>query len=356
MSAPSNPTTPVIKLPVVPKNAADMPKFRTGLLELTRSDPSVVVNFNDNGAASIACTSEAHWESSLKALEKLSGVEIVAREPIVIYYETISTAIQEESMRISANKFNRVYITIEPLDKEIAQSIRQLSSTASIREKIETLRSDGHKDEYIKRIMAFSTSGTNILVDNTKGIAYLNEVKDSLIQPFRQLTDFGPLYRGPMDGVKFNISDLVLHADASKRTSNHLFFPTADAMTGAFLKAGPGLLEPIYSVEIQVPSEHVQYVTSVLTQRRGNLEEAEEANNLTIVKGDLPVAGSFGFTKDLSAATNGKATVEMNFSKYTLVPNSDPYGNGMGAEIVKRLREQLGMGELKQADYYLDKP
>lgn len=70
-----------------------------------------------------------------------------------------------------------------------------------------------------RKIWCFGPDGTgpNILVDVTKGVQYLNEIKDSVVAGFQWATKEGVLCDENMRGIRFNIHDVTLHADAIHR-------------------------------------------------------------------------------------------------------------------------------------------
>merc|ERR1712086_680488 len=88
------------------------------------------------------------------------------------------------------------------------------------------------------------TTGPNVLVDTTKAVQYLNEIKDSMEAAFNWATKEGVLVEENMRGIRFNLQDVALHADAIHRG-------------GSQLLATPRFQEPIFLVEIQCPEDAV---------------------------------------------------------------------------------------------------
>ena len=95
-------------------------------------------------------------------------------------------------------------------------------------------------------------SGPNILVDVTKGVQYLNEIKDSVVAGFQWATKEGPLCEENIRGVRFNIHDVTLHADAIHRGGGQIIPTARRCLYACILTATPGILEPVYLCEIQV--------------------------------------------------------------------------------------------------------
>lgn len=95
-------------------------------------------------------------------------------------------------------------------------------------------------------------SGPNMLIDCTKGVQYLNEIKDSVVAGFQWATKEGPLCEENVRGVRFNIHDVTLHADAIHRGGGQIIPTARRCLYACMLTATPGILEPVYLCEIQV--------------------------------------------------------------------------------------------------------
>ena len=95
-------------------------------------------------------------------------------------------------------------------------------------------------------------TGPNLLVDMTKGVQYLNEIKDSVVAGLQWATKEGPQCEENVRGVRFNIHDVTLHTDAIHRGGGQIIPTTRRCLYACMLTAGPTLFEPIYLVEIQV--------------------------------------------------------------------------------------------------------
>jgi len=95
--------------------------------------------------------------------------------------------------------------------------------------------------------------------------------------------------------------------------------PTAHrALFAAFLAADPCIVEPIYLTEIQTETEVVGRIYSVIGQRRGSIKEEipRPGTPLCILRGNLPVMESFGFTEEIRKETSGRAFPQMIFDHW----------------------------------------
>merc|ERR1712088_756772 len=145
------------------------------------------------------------------------------------------------------------------------------------------------------------TTGPNIFVDCTKGVQYLNEIKDSCVAGFQWASKEGVLCDENMRAVRFNLYDVALHADAIHRGGGQIIPTARRVLYACVLTAEPRLMEPVYQVEIQCPENAVGGIYGVLNRRRGHVfEEAQTPGTpMFVVKAYLPVNESFGFTADL---------------------------------------------------------
>ena len=99
-----------------------------------------------------------------------------------------------------------------------------------------------------------------------------------------------------MRGVRINIKDVTLHADAIHRGGGQIIPTARRVVYASVLKAEPRLLEPIYLCEIQCPENAVGGIYGCLSKRRGNVVEEGQVlgTPMFTVKAHLPVNESFG--------------------------------------------------------------
>jgi elongation factor 2 len=220
---------------------------------------------------------------------------------VVSYKETVNAKSSEVCLSKSANKHNRLYCTAEPVAEEMTKDIEAGNLGPKDEPKLRTRKlvdKYGWDSADAKKLWAFGPdcNGPNILVDVSKGTQYLNEIRDSFENAFQWVTKEAVLTEEAMRGIRFNVVDVTLHADAIHRGGGQII-PTARRVYYASeLTAEPRLEEPVYVVDITCPSDAVGGVYSCLAQRRGIVinEEPMTGTPLTIVKCYLPVAESFG--------------------------------------------------------------
>ena len=90
------------------------------------------------------------------------------------------------------------------------------------------------------------------MIDCSKGVQYLNEIKDSVVAGFQWATKEGVMCDENLRAVRFNIYDVTLHADAIHRGGGQIIPTARRVLYASMLTAEPRLMEPVYLVEIQV--------------------------------------------------------------------------------------------------------
>ena len=346
--------SPVVRRSVEVKNANDLPKLVEGLKRLSKSDPCVLTLISESGEHIVAGAGELHLEICLKDLEEdHAGVPLKISDPVVAYRETVGAKSSMTALSKSPNKHNRLYVIAEPLGEEVSKDIEdgKINPRDDFKTRARVLADDhGWDVTDARKIWAFGpdTNGPNLLVDQTKAVQYLNEIKDSVVSGFSWATREGPLAEEPMRSIRFNIMDVTLHADAIHRGGGQIIPTARRVLYASTLLAEPGLLEPVYLVEIQVPEQAMGGIYGVLTRRRGHVfsEEQRVGTPLFTVKAYLPVLESFGFNADLRAGTGGQAFPQSVFDHWQILPGGSPSDpTSMVGKIVMDMRKRKGLKE-----------
>ncbi|KIV98198.1 elongation factor 2 [Exophiala mesophila] len=344
--------SPVVQRSVEVKNANDLPKLVEGLKRLSKSDPCVLTFISESGEHVVAGAGELHLEICLKDLEEdHAGVPLKIGDPVVPYRETVNAQSSMTALSKSPNKHNRLYVIAEPLSEEVSKEIE--AGKINPRDDFK-LRARILADEHgwdvtdARKIWGFGpdTTGPNLLVDQTKAVQYLNEIKDSFVSGFQWATREGPIAEEPMRSIRFNVMDVTLHADAIHRGGGQIIPTARRVLYAATLLADPGLQEPVFLVEIQVPEQAMGGIYGVLTRRRGHVfsEEQRIGTPLFTVRAYLPVSESFGFNADLRAATGGQAFPQMVFDHWQLLPGGSPLNaTTLPGQAVEKMRTRKGI-------------
>jgi len=356
--------SPVVQVAVEVKNAADLPKLVEGLKRLSKSDPCVQAWIAETGEHIVAGAGELHLEICLKDLEEdHAGVPLKKSEPVVGYRETVRAESSIVALSKSQNKHNRLYVKAMPLDEELTKDIEagKVGARDDFKARARILADEYNWDVTdARKIWCFGPEGTgpNLLVDVTKGVQYLNEIKDHCVSGFQWATKEGVCAEEGMRGIRFNVLDVTLHADAIHRGAGQIMPTFRRVAYAACLLAEPTLQEPVYLVEIQCPENAIGGIYSVLNRRRGQVfsEEQRPGTPMFAVKAYLPVMESFGFTGDLRGQTQGQAFPQMVFDHWEIMPGSPLEKGSKLEEVVQKIRIRKGLKpDIPSLDTYYDK-
>jgi elongation factor 2 len=328
---------PVVTVAVEAKHMKDLPKLVEVLRQVAKEDNTLKVTINEEtGEHLMSGMGELHLEVIGHRIERDKGVEITTSPPIVVYRETIQKHAGPVEGK-SPNRHNRFYIEVEPLDSSIVDLIK--SGEVSMRmpelERREKFMATGLDKDQAKGVTHIFES--NILLDMTKGIQYLNETMELIIDGFEEVMKAGPLTREPCQAVQVKLVDAKLHEDAVHRGPAQVIPAARQAIQAAMLMADDTLLEPYQKVYIQTPQTNMGGATSEIQGRRGIINNMSQEGDMTIIESKAPVAELFGFAGDIRSATEGRAMWSTEFAGFETLPAS------LLKEIVLQIRQRKGL-------------
>lgn len=344
--------SPVVRVAVDCKNPSDLPKLVEGLKRLAKSDPMVQISNEESGEHIVAGAGELHLDICLKDLEEdHAGIPLKKSNPVVSYRETVSEKSSQVCLSKSPNKHNRIYMTASPIG-DLAEDIDdgKVTSRQDFKERGRYLvENHGWDATESRKIWCFGPDGMgpNVVVDVTKGVQYLNEIKDSVVAAFQWATKEGVLCDENMRGCRFDISDVTLHADAIHRGGGQIIPTARRVFYASVLTAQPRLLEPVYLCEIQCPVDAAGGIYGVLNRRRGHVNSNEQLGDspITCVKAFLPVMESFGFTEELRSNTGGQAFPQCVFDHWQVMSGDPKDEESKPFGIVTATRKRKGLAE-----------
>ena len=357
--------SPVVRVAVEVKNPQDLPKLVEGLKRLAKSDPLVVTSIEESGEHIVAGAGELHLEICLKDLadDFMNGAPLKISEPVVSFRETVTELSSIQCLSKSANKHNRLFCKGDQLTEELSLEIEDGKAGPDEDTK---LRARFLADNYewdvaeARKIWCFGPDGRgpNVIVDVTKSVQNMNELKDSFVAAWQWATKEGAMCDENMRGIRINIEDVTMHADAIHRGGGQII-PTARRVFYACeLTATPRLMEPVFLVDIQTVESAMGGIYSVLTRRRGIIigEENRPGTPIYIVRAYLPVAESFGFTADLRAGTGGQAFPQCVFDHWQIYPGNPLEAGSQAFQTVTKIRTRKGLKEaIPSLDTFIDK-
>ncbi|KAJ1569448.1 Elongation factor 2, partial [Nowakowskiella sp. JEL0078] len=356
--------SPVVQVAVEVNNPADLPKLIEGLKRLSKSDPCVLCYTNESGEHIVAGAGELHLEICLKDLEEdHAQVPIKTGDPVVQLRETVQAESSITCLSKSPNKHNRIFMKAEPMSKELSLAIDSGKISAKDDPK---LRGKVMADEFgwdvteARKIWCFGpdVSGPNVVVDMTKGVQYLKEIKDSVVAAFQLATKEGCIADENMRGIRFNILDVALHADAIHRGGGQLIPTARRVVYASVLTANPGIMEPVFLCEITCSESAMGGIYGVLNRRRGHVfaEEQRLGTPLYSIKAYLPIMESFGFTAALREATAGQAFPQCVFDHWQMMSGSPLEKGNKVFDLITTVRKRKGLPEeVPPLDRYYDK-
>ncbi|MDO8627640.1 MAG: EF-Tu/IF-2/RF-3 family GTPase, partial [Candidatus Diapherotrites archaeon] len=342
---------PVITISIEPKQTKDLPKLIEAVKQLSKEDPNLRATINaETGEHLISGMGELHLEVNLYRITTNYKIPVNTTPPIVVFTETIT----KESPKVEGktpNKHNKFLVTVEPIPQEILDKMTQTKFPKKIKPKdkvmVEKFVELGFDREESKKFWAVKNNC--VLVDSTRGIEALFEVKELLIQGFEDAVDKGPLAKERCFGIKVNILDATLHEDAIHRGPSQVLPAIGRAIYAGIMLGNPVLYEPKQILTISVPEEYMGSVSKELGSRRTQILEIKQEGDLTIFVSKAPVKELIGFAADMRGATQGKAMWTAEYAGYELMPRE------LQGATIREIRTRKGMEpEPKPAAHYLD--
>ena len=341
---------PVVTIAVEPKHPKDLPKLVEALRRITVEDPNLIVKINEEtGETLMAGMGVLHLEIATSLLQE-AGLDITTSQPLINYRETIR-AKAGPIMSKSPNKHNKIFMRVEPLGEEIVELIRtrHIREDMDKKEMAKVLREKGWNADEARNVAAVDVSG-NVLLDETKGVQFIQESMDSIKSGFEDVIYSGPIAHETVRGVKFVLHHFVPHEDPAHRGLAQLMPATRRAMLGSMLIADPVLLEPILGIEVKCPQEQIGTVAGILSGNRGKLLNVEQKGLISIIQGEVPASETFDLSEVMRGGTAGKALWNTYFKAWQPVPQS------IFRTLVGETRKRKGLNpEPPSPDEFIDK-
>ena len=331
----------VVTKSVEEKDSRDTSKLIEALRVLSKQDPTIKVEINqETGEHLISGMGELHLEIIETKLRDEFQVPITTSEPIVVYHETIEDGAGPMEGK-SPNKHSKFYVTLEPMPDSVQKAI----DTGSIRDgkpkgqvAIEAMVAAGLERPRAKGVV--DVSNNCMLIDMTKGVQYMNEVMELLIDGFEEAVRDGPLAREKCSGVMAIIEDATIHEDPVHRGPAQIIPAMRRVVYAGMLTAGVYLLEPKQTFTVNIPQEYLSDVITLLQSKRGQVQTINTDRQQVSIIAKMPVAEVIkGFSRDLRSATQGRAIWYYEFAGYEKLPKE------LQEKIVREIRKRKGQPE-----------
>jgi elongation factor 2 len=341
---------PVVTIAVEPKHPKDLPKLVEALRRITVEDPNLIVKINEEtGETLMSGMGVLHLEIATSLLHE-AGLEITTTQPLINYRETVRTK-AGPIMSKSPNKHNKIFLRIEPLAEDVVEMVRtgRIHEDMDKKEIARLLREKGWNADEARKVSAVDVGG-NMLIDETKGVQFIQESMDSIKSGFDDVVHSGPIAHESVRGAKFILHHFVPHEDPAHRGLAQLMPAARRAMLGSILIADPVLLEPILGIEVKCPQEQIGTVAGVLSGKRGKLLNVDQKGLISIIQGEVPAAETFDLSEVMRGGTAGKAMWSTYFKTWQAVPQS------ILRSIVADIRKRKGLNpEPPGPDEFIDK-
>ena len=274
---------PVISVAIEPKSKADSDKMGEALNKLAEEDPTFIRRFDEEtGQTLISGMGELHLEVIVDRMLREFGVNANVGRPEVAYREALTRATKAEGRFVrqtgGRGQYGVVMLEVEPLER-----------------------------------------GTGIVFENkTVGGSVPKEYVGPTEQGVRDALETGPVGGYPVVDVRVALVDGAFHPVDSSEMAFRM--AGIEGMRKAMSHADPVMLEPIMKAEIRVPESFFGDVLGDVNARRGHVLDVETFGTLQIIRAQIPLAETFGYTTDLRSMTQGRATHTMEFDHYEIVP------------------------------------
>ena len=294
-------------------NEAETEKMMNALQKMREEDPTwKIEQSKELKQILVHGQGEFHLRTLKWRMENNEKIQIVYDEPKVPYRETITKAARADyrhkKQSGGAGQFGEVHLIVEPYTEGMPAP--------------EVYRFGGQ--EY--RINAKSTDvvdlewgGKLVFINSVVGGAIDARFMPAILKGVMQRMEQGPLTGCYARDVRVIVYDGKMHPV----DSNELSFMLAgrQAFAQAFKEAGPKILEPIYDVEVLVPSDKMGDVMSDLQGRRAMIMGMSSESGYEKLTAKAPLKEMSSYSTSLSSLTGGRASFQMTFSSYELVPS-----------------------------------
>jgi elongation factor 2 len=331
---------PVITKAIKPEKPGDLPKMIEVLRQVSKEDPSIKIEINEEtGESLMSGMGELHLEIIENRIKTEKNMNIITSPPIITFRETITKESPEAEGK-TPNKHNRLYFKAEPLTDEIYQAMKDGKiPEGRVKKKDDLLWNaleEAGMDSKTSRKVRDIFKG-NMFIDETRGVVYINEIMEMVLDMFEDVMSAGPLAKEACNKVKISLVDVKLHEDAIHRGPAQMYPAVRDGIRGAMMMGNPIMFEPMQILQIDAPTEYTGDVSKLIQNKRGQLLEMDNQGMMTMIKAKMPVAELLGWSSDLRSATGGRGNSSIADQTFERM-NSD-----LQAKVIKQIKDRKGL-------------
>jgi elongation factor G len=303
---------PKYRTAIKAQSESDDEKLGEALNKIHLEDPTIIIEYSKELKQIIVHgQGEYHLNIMKWHLDNIYKIHTNFFPPKIPYRETITKSAQADyrhrKQSGGAGQFGEVHMIIEPYEEGSKEA---------------TMQKIGGKDIKIsvrdKEEIALPWGGKLVYVNSIVGGSIDARFMPAILKGIMEKMEIGPLTGSYARDIRVYVYDGKMHPVDSNEISFRL--AGRNAFSQAFKNAGPKILEPVYDVEIFVPSDRMGDVISDLQGRRGMVLGMASEKRFEVIKAKVPLAEMNKYSTALSSITGGRAMYSMKFAEYAQVP------------------------------------
>ncbi|MGD0581855.1 MAG: elongation factor G [Bacteroidales bacterium] len=303
---------PKYRTAIKAQSESDDEKLGEALNKIHLEDPTIIIEYSKELKQIIVHgQGEYHLNIMRWHLDNIYKIPTNFNPPRIPYRETITKPAQADyrhkKQSGGAGQFGEVHMIIEPYEVDSSESNMMKIAGKEIK------LSCRSKDE-----IDLDWGGKLIYVNCIVGGSIDARFMPAILKGIMEKMEVGPLTGSYARDIRVYVYDGKMHPVDSNEISFRL--AGRNAFSQAFKTAGPKILEPIYDVEIFVPSDRMGDVISDLQGRRGMVLGMSSEKRFEVIKAKVPLAEMNKYSTALSSITGGRAIYTMKFAEYSQVP------------------------------------
>lgn len=310
--SPINFPEPKFRTAIKAKSEGDDEKLGEALTRMHEEDPTIIIEYSKELKQIIIHGQGEYHLNILKwHLDNVFKIETDFIAPKIPYRETITKVAQADyrhkKQSGGAGQFGEVYLVIEPYKEDAPDPTVYKVNGKDL--KVSVRNKDIHELPWGGKLVFY-----NCIVGGSIDSRFLPAILKGIMEKIEE----GPLTGSYARDIRVAVYDGKMHPVDSNEISFRL--AGRNAFSTAFKNAGPKIMEPIYEVNILVPSDRMGDVMSDLQGRRGIVLGMSSEKGFEKISAKVPLAEMNKYSTALSSLTNGRAMYSMKFSEYTQVP------------------------------------
>lgn len=303
---------PKYRIAIKAQSESDDEKLGEALNKLHLEDPTIIIEYSKELKQIIVHgQGEYHLNIMKWHLDNIYKIPTNYNPPRIPYRETITKSAQADyrhkKQSGGAGQFGEVHLIVEPYVEGTPEMTMMKFGNKELKLSIRS------KDE-----VELDWGGKLIYVNCIVGGSIDARFLPAILKGIMEKMEIGPLTGSYARDIRVYVYDGKMHPVDSNEISFRL--AGRNAFSTAFKNAGPKILEPIYDVEIMVPSDRMGDVISDLQGRRGMVLGMSSHKRLEVIKARVPLAEMNKYSTALSSITGGRAMYTMKFAEYAQVP------------------------------------